>query len=158
MPHCMYCKSELTGHDNVTHYCFFCKNELTEQDQKLSRCPYCFPQTELTLDQAEDASAPLITGRDTGEVLDKVFSYIQGDMSVQSSSIKYPGFAVKGEIGRGGMGAVLLARDLSARRDIALKTFSPSTLQKDMRKQDVEKGDRPIVINNHLSPKETHQE
>ncbi|MFC1849660.1 SUMF1/EgtB/PvdO family nonheme iron enzyme [candidate division CSSED10-310 bacterium] len=39
---------------------------------------------------------------------------------------QFPGYSMKGEIGRGGFGSVHLARDKTARRDIALKTFNPA--------------------------------
>jgi len=37
----------------------------------------------------------------------------------------FPDFEIKGEIGRGGFGVVKLARENSARRDVALKTTDP---------------------------------
>ncbi|MFC1853104.1 SUMF1/EgtB/PvdO family nonheme iron enzyme, partial [candidate division CSSED10-310 bacterium] len=42
-----------------------------------------------------------------------------------SSPLSFPGFLLKGEIGRGGFGSVLLARELAAKRDVALKRFDP---------------------------------
>jgi formylglycine-generating enzyme required for sulfatase activity/serine/threonine protein kinase len=101
-------------------HCFFCKTELTAADQRRSYCPYCFPKTGRIYPL--EVTKPTITH---AAVPEKTLALTSGGTQVQEAAGQYPGYAVKGEIGRGGMGTVYLARELEARRDVALKVSSP---------------------------------
>ncbi|MFC1848834.1 SUMF1/EgtB/PvdO family nonheme iron enzyme [candidate division CSSED10-310 bacterium] len=81
-----------------------CVSSETIDVQRIEQIPVLDPQTFST--ELEETKA-------------------RSQVSVVREKQEFPGYVVKGEIGRGGFGSVLLAREMAARRDIALKTFNP---------------------------------
>lgn len=115
-------------------FCPYCKNELSEEDLQHSLCPYCNPHIRdkeaiHLLETGIMVNPPSVkdlesTGDIGGE--EKQLEENESRETEDNTTEKgfFPGFRVKGEIGRGGFGSVLLAHDTGAKRDVAIKTFS----------------------------------
>jgi len=110
--------------------CLYCKNSLTEEDLEKPFCPYCFPWTGQVQSNEIEVSTTA-----TKEIVEKTLAVFKGSAPFDKIvHDQYPGYSVKGEIGKGGMGSVFLAREITAKRDVALKTFSPFTSRKSAEK------------------------
>lgn len=133
-------------------HCPFCGNEISDRELHYPKCPYCNPEisnsdrspkyqnTESALfsEYDEPSGDAAITDEKRSSTRTETLSHetvsISSSVAITDSSSKhpgqfhpeqFPGYGVKGEIGRGGFGSVLLAQEHATRRDIALKTFNP---------------------------------
>jgi len=120
--------------EDLMSHCPFCYHTLTAEDLQYSICPYCYPEIrdKEAIDLRETGVVKNIVREKmmdlTGELRDEDKVWSRDGLGPREDCSHepdlYPGFIIKGEIGRGGFGSVLLAHDAGARRDVAMKTFS----------------------------------
>src|SRR5262245_10825358 len=123
------------------------------------KCPRCGSSAELTPGEPTPSSCPKCGGPLASTDGDATLTQTQslGSYAAQriaALALDVPGFEVKEEIGRGGMGIVVRARQLSLNREVALKVLPP-TLAGDVARLDRFRHEATMaaaLTNSHILP------
>ncbi len=84
------------------------------------------PPDDHTLDHTPQSGADTpLAGPEPTDTFDPARTTARGPDAPPADAPEFPGFAVLGEIARGGMGCVYSARDLTLGREVAVKTLLP---------------------------------